>query len=228
MKALEELLQVHSPNQLHADEAGPLALAEMVGLDDVGMDQVGDEACLPDEVGDEIRLTGQLSTNDLDRNALYEAAGTMLEGFVHDAHAADVDLMDDLVAEFPRMVFSSGTGASWEDAFQWSRRSEVRQIRVPTGAGSVFPFRRHVEGSHPDRRGASAQFEESYLEIPRNRLVVVTGPSGSGKSSLAFDTLFAEGQRSMSSRCPCMRGGSWTSSKAGGRSHRGPVTGHRH
>ncbi|HEV2845195.1 MAG TPA: excinuclease ABC subunit UvrA, partial [Thermoanaerobaculia bacterium] len=33
------------------------------------------------------------------------------------------------------------------------------------------------------------------LEIPRNQLVVITGVSGSGKSSLAFDTLFAEGQR---------------------------------
>ena len=33
------------------------------------------------------------------------------------------------------------------------------------------------------------------LEIPRNKLVVVTGLSGSGKSSLAFDTLYAEGQR---------------------------------
>ena len=33
------------------------------------------------------------------------------------------------------------------------------------------------------------------VEIPRNKLVVVTGISGSGKSSLAFDTLFAEGQR---------------------------------
>src|ERR1051326_3063549 len=31
--------------------------------------------------------------------------------------------------------------------------------------------------------------------IPRNKLVVVTGLSGSGKSSLAFDTLYAEGQR---------------------------------
>ncbi|MDP3952824.1 ATP-binding cassette domain-containing protein, partial [Microbacterium sp.] len=33
------------------------------------------------------------------------------------------------------------------------------------------------------------------LEIPRNQLVTITGLSGSGKSSLAFDTIFAEGQR---------------------------------
>ena len=33
------------------------------------------------------------------------------------------------------------------------------------------------------------------VEIPRNKLTVITGMSGSGKSSLAFDTIFAEGQR---------------------------------
>ncbi|MBT7535319.1 MAG: hypothetical protein HN610_07125, partial [Verrucomicrobia bacterium] len=33
------------------------------------------------------------------------------------------------------------------------------------------------------------------LNVPRNRLVVFTGLSGSGKSSLAFDTIFAEGRR---------------------------------
>ncbi|MBV8358979.1 MAG: hypothetical protein JO189_13740, partial [Deltaproteobacteria bacterium] len=33
------------------------------------------------------------------------------------------------------------------------------------------------------------------IEIPRDRLVVITGLSGSGKSSLAFDTIYAEGQR---------------------------------
>ena len=33
------------------------------------------------------------------------------------------------------------------------------------------------------------------VEIPRNKLVTITGLSGSGKSSLAFDTIFAEGQR---------------------------------
>ena len=33
------------------------------------------------------------------------------------------------------------------------------------------------------------------LDLPRHQLVVITGLSGSGKSSLAFDTLYAEGQR---------------------------------
>ena len=33
------------------------------------------------------------------------------------------------------------------------------------------------------------------VTIPRNKLVVITGVSGSGKSSLAFDTIYAEGQR---------------------------------
>src|SRR5262249_18015348 len=33
------------------------------------------------------------------------------------------------------------------------------------------------------------------LELPRDKLIVVTGLSGSGKSSLAFDTIYAEGQR---------------------------------
>ena len=33
------------------------------------------------------------------------------------------------------------------------------------------------------------------LEIPKEKLIVITGLSGSGKSSLAFDTIYAEGQR---------------------------------
>ena len=33
------------------------------------------------------------------------------------------------------------------------------------------------------------------IEIPKNKLIVITGVSGSGKSSLAFDTIYSEGQR---------------------------------
>ena len=65
------------------------------------------------------------------------------------------------------------------------------------------------------------------LELPRDRLIVFTGLSGSGKSSLAFDTIYAEGQRryveSLSSYARQFLG---PDGQARRRDHRGAVAGH--
>lgn len=45
------------------------------------------------------------------------------------------------------------------------------------------------------KKAAQHNLKNIDVSLPRNRFIVITGPSGSGKSSLAFDTLFAEGQR---------------------------------
>jgi excinuclease ABC subunit A len=52
-----------------------------------------------------------------------------------------------------------------------------------------------VAGSIIVRGAREHNLKDVDVEIPRDRLVVITGLSGSGKSSLAFDTLYAEGQR---------------------------------
>src|SRR5438128_1604537 len=58
------------------------------------------------------------------------------------------------------------------------------------------PTKAESAASHLVIRGAGEpNLKDVHLELPRDALVVFTGLSGSGKSSLAFDTIYAEGQR---------------------------------
>ena len=71
------------------------------------------------------------------------------------------------------------------------------------------------------RARANINLKNVNVTIPRNKLVVITGVSGSGKSSLAFDTIYAEGQRryvESLSALPGSSSGAWTTRR---RVHRG-------
>src|SRR5687767_6729224 len=65
---------------------------------------------------------------------------------------------------------------------------------------TLLPIDNHLDELNPKeyiiiKRARVNNLKNLSVAIPRNKLVVITGLSGSGKSSLAFDTLFAEGQR---------------------------------
>jgi len=56
-------------------------------------------------------------------------------------------------------------------------------------------MKKNEEGKIIIKGARTHNLKNISLEMPRNKMVVITGVSGSGKSSLAFDTIFAEGQR---------------------------------
>jgi ABC-type glutathione transport system ATPase component len=61
----------------------------------------------------------------------------------------------------------------------------------------------------PTRGAREHNLKNVDLDLPRDKLIVITGLSGSGKSSLAFDTIYAEGQRRYVESCRPMRASSW-------------------
>jgi excinuclease ABC subunit A len=83
-------------------------------------------------------------------------------------------------------------GSSPSDGTVRDRRPRTPRTRSPKPNGSVFDTTLKAIGVRGARQHNLKGID---LDIPRNRMTVCSGPSGSGKSSLAIDTLYAEGQR---------------------------------
>ncbi len=75
--------------------------------------------------------------------------------------------------------------------------AKTKSVAIPSSTLNSIPARPLFGGKLPlIIKGARVHnLKNISVEIPRNKLVVITGVSGSGKSSLAFDTIYAEGQR---------------------------------
>jgi hypothetical protein len=96
---LAELLKVNAANQLHGDEIYAVGFAQMIGLDDVGVDQVGDELSFTDEVFDKLLLVCVILADDFDGETLDELASAVLLGFIDNSHPALKNFSDDVVSK---------------------------------------------------------------------------------------------------------------------------------
>ncbi len=76
------------------------------------------------------------------------------------------------------------------------KSNRTKNLQKPGAAALPHPRRNGGKKTEITIRGARVHnLKNISLELPRNKLIVFTGVSGSGKSSLAFDTIYAEGQR---------------------------------
>ena len=80
---LGELFEIDAADEFHGDEEHAADFAEMVSLDDVGVDEVGDELGLADEVLDELLVARVVLADDLDGDALDEVARAVLRAVPH-------------------------------------------------------------------------------------------------------------------------------------------------
>jgi hypothetical protein len=100
-----QLLEMHAAHKFHYHEILSANLTEVIGLDDIGVDQVGDESGFADKVFLELRNGGLFFADELNGDNLAEITRTALDGFIHQPHAALSDLAGKLVVQLIEDMF---------------------------------------------------------------------------------------------------------------------------
>lgn len=145
-----ELFEVDAPDQFHGDEEHAIGFTEVIGLNDVGVDEVRYQFGLADEVFDESFLAGVVGAHHLDGDALDEVARAPLLGFIHDAHAALENLPDDIVTKFVldaeqrhgAMLLKANSKSSFAADFRFLSASRVPSSALCQTCGALtFPHK---------------------------------------------------------------------------------------
>jgi len=97
---MRELFEIHAANQFHCDKTQAVRFAELVGLDDVRVNQIRDELGFADKIIHEHFLTAKIRANDFDGDTLDEIARAVLFRFIDNAHATLENLPGDFIAKF--------------------------------------------------------------------------------------------------------------------------------
>lgn len=130
-------------------------------------------------------------------DALVEAGSTVIVIEHNMAVAAAADHIIDMgpgAGPDGGCIVASGSPTEVQKSKDSLTASFLRPGQTPATSPSVRPAA-HVPSGISIQGAREHNLKNVSLEIPRGKLVAVTGPSGSGKSSLVFSVLFAEGQR---------------------------------
>ncbi len=98
-------------------------------------------------------------------------------------------------AEAAAVLAAGGASAAQAQAEAAANDAAMLQVAEQGGAYLAQALRRGREGFIAIRRAREHNLRNLDVDLPRGGMTVITGVSGSGKSSLAFDVLFSEGQR---------------------------------
>jgi len=170
----------------YLDELHQKPQAQLTAADYAVLDQVAETILRPEENFEAIRKLFE----EMPRTKVIRSHLRMIGVLGDQPVQVTEQILDSDMQRLLRMGIIEGGAESGLDPSPVQERLApgVRPSQVPqekqNGQAGIF-----VQGARKNN------LKDIDVHIPRNKLVVVTGVSGSGKSSLAFDTIYAEGQR---------------------------------